>query len=302
MLTAADGVLSLLYRGTLSSCNYACAYCPFAKKQDSAAVLARDARELARFTGWVTAQRRPISVLFTPWGEALVRRHYRRAMHTLAALPHVRQVGLQTNLSGPLGWLGEMDDAGRVKIGLWCTFHPGQTSMARFLERCARLDAMGVRYSVGVVALHEHYDAIRALRAALPDQVYLWLNAYDRRGPGYYSAHDLAWLDAIDPWFLQNRRPAPSRGKACLAGETSLAVDGEGNLSRCHFLPERLGNLYEDDLANLLQERSCPRFKCDCYIGYAQRKDLPFQTVFGEGVLARIAPPIPLSTLPKGNC
>ena len=40
--------------------------------------------------------------------------------------------------------------------------------------------------------------------------------------------------------------------------------------------------------ADLLQERSCPRFKCDCYIGYAQRKDLPFQAVFGEGVLARI--------------
>jgi hypothetical protein len=55
-------------------------------------------------------------------------------------------------------------------------------------------------------------------------------------------------------------------------------------------VPERLGNLYMDDLAGMLQERSCPRFKCDCYIGYAQRKDLPFQRVFGAGVLARIAP------------
>lgn len=290
MLTAHDGGLSLLYRGTLSSCNYACPYCPFAKKQDSPEVLARDARELARFTGWVAAQRRPISLLFTPWGEALVRRHYRDAMQTLAALPHLRQVALQTNLAGPLGWLGEMDGASRARIGLWCTYHPGQTTMARFLDRCARLDAMGVRYSVGVVALREHYDAIRALRAALPGRVYLWLNAYDRRGPGYYAAEDLAWLDAIDPWFPQSRRPAPSRGKACLAGETALSVDGEGNLTRCHFLPERLGNLYQDDLADLLQERSCPRFKCDCYIGYAQRKDLPFQEVFGLGVLARIAP------------
>lgn len=286
MLTAPPGSLSLLYRGTLSSCNYACAYCPFAKKQDSRAVLARDAREVARFTGWVAQQTRPISVLFTPWGEALVRRHYRSAMQALAALPHVRQVALQTNLAGPLTWLDGMD--GREKIGLWCTWHPGQTTLARFLERCARLDAMGVRYSVGVVALHEHYDAIRALRAALPPHVYLWLNAYDRRGPGYYSGQDLAWLDAIDPWFAQNRRPVPSRGKGCYAGETALSVDGDGELSRCHFLPERLGNLYEDDLADMLQERSCPRFKCDCYIGYAQRKDLPFQQLFGDGVLARL--------------
>ncbi len=286
MLTAQTQTLSLLYRGTLASCNYACGYCPFAKKRDSRATLARDAREVARFTSWVAAQHRNISVLFTPWGEALVRRHYRTAMQALAALPHVRQVALQTNLSAPLGWLDGMP--GREKIGLWCTYHPGQTTLGRFLERCMRLDAMGVRYSVGVVALHEHYDAIRALRAALPPHVYLWVNAYDRRGPGYYAAQDLAWLDAIDPWFAQNRRPVPSRGKGCFAGETSLSVDGDGELARCHFLPERLGNLYEDDLADMLQERSCPRFKCDCYIGYAQRKDLPFQQLFGDGVLARL--------------
>ena len=279
-------MLSLLYRGTLSSCNYACGYCPFAKKRDSRATLARDAREVARFTGWVAAQKRPIGVLFTPWGEALVRRHYRSAMQTLAALPHVRQVALQTNLSGPLDWLEHMD--GLEKVGLWCTYHPDQTTLARFLARCARLDAMGVRYGVGVVAMNAHLDAIRALRAALPAHVYLWLNAYDRRGPGYYSAPDLAELDAIDPWFAHNRRPSPSRGKPCLAGEASLSVDGDGELARCHFVPERLGNLYEDDLADMLRERSCPRFKCDCYIGYAQRKDLPFQAVFGEGVLARI--------------
>ena len=286
MLTAPTDSLSFLYRGTLSSCNYACAYCPFAKKQDSRAALARDAREVARFTGWVAQQTRAISVLFTPWGEALVRRHYRSAMQTLAALPHVKQVALQTNLAGPLNWLDGM--VGREKIGLWCTYHPGQITLGRFLERCARLDAMGVRYSVGVVALHAHYDAIRALRAALPPHVYLWLNAYDRRGPGYYAAQDLAWLDAIDPWFAQNRRPGPSRGKGCFAGETSLSVDGDGELARCHFLPERLGNLYENDLADMLQERSCPRFKCDCYIGYAQRRDLPFQQLFGDGVLARL--------------
>lgn len=287
MLTDQAGVLSLLYRGTLASCNYACGYCPFAKKQDSRAALARDAREVARFTNWVADQSRAVSILFTPWGEALVRRHYRTAMQTLAALPQVRQVALQTNLSGPLSWLDNLP--GLEKIALWCTYHPGQTTLARFLERCARLDALKVRYSVGMVAMPEHYDAIRALRAALPARTYVWLNAYDRRGPGYYRAEDLAWLDAIDPWFALNRRPAPSRGKPCLAGELSLSVDGDGELTRCHFVPERLGNLYTNQLADMLQERSCPRFKCDCYIGYAQRKDLPFQREFGEGVLARMA-------------
>jgi hypothetical protein len=41
--------LSILYRGPLSSCNYACAYCPFAKRRESSAELTRDRAALARF-------------------------------------------------------------------------------------------------------------------------------------------------------------------------------------------------------------------------------------------------------------
>lgn len=282
---APQDVLSLLYRGTLESCNYDCPYCPFAKRRDSSERLARDAAEVARFVAWAGQQQRQLGVLFTPWGEALVRRHYRQAMHDLSHLPQVRTVALQTNLAGPLGWLG---DTRRDKVMLWCTYHPDQTTLARFLERCRRLERLGVRFSVGVVALHQHFDAIRALRAALPAECYVWLNAYDRRGPGYYTPQDLAWLDAIDPWFVHNRRPAPSRGAACRAGAEVLSVDGGGELARCHFVPTRLGNLYADDLASLLAERPCPRLKCDCYIGYAQRRDLPFYAGFGDGVLARI--------------
>lgn len=282
---APQPVLSLLYRGTLESCNYDCGYCPFAKRIDSPARLARDADEVARFADWVGRQRRPMSVLFTPWGEALVRRHYRDAMTALSQMPHVRKVALQTNLSGPLGWLAHTCTG---KVGLWCTYHPDQTTLARFLERCARLEGLGVEFSVGVVAMREHFDAIRALRAALPAQRYIWLNAYDRRGPGYYLPEDLAWLDAIDPWFAFNRKPAPSRGKACRAGSEVLSVDGDGELRRCHFLPERIGNLYADGLEAVLQEQACPRWKCDCFIGYAHRRDLPFHDAFGDGVLARI--------------
>lgn len=280
-----DAVLSLLYRGTLESCNYDCPYCPFAKRRDSRSRLARDALEVARFVAWVGQQRRAISVLFTPWGEAIVRRHYRDAVTALSRMGHVRRVAMQTNLSGPLSWLAQADSA---KVGLWCTYHPGQTTLARFMERCARLDQLGVGFSVGVVALREHFDDIRALRAALPARHYLWLNAFDRRGPGYYSAADLAWLDQLDPWFVHSRKPAPSRGKPCRAGSETLSVDGDGELQRCHFLPERLGNLYQDDLAALLAPAPCTRFKCDCYIGYAHRNDLPFQADFGPGLLARI--------------
>jgi MoaA/NifB/PqqE/SkfB family radical SAM enzyme len=278
-------MLTLLYRGSLESCNYSCSYCPFAKRRDTRATLARDAAEVARFVDWAAGQQRPLRVLFTPWGEALVRRHYREAMLALAALPQVSQVALQTNLSGPLAWL---DAAPAGKLSLWCTYHPEQTTLERFIQRTQRLDAMGVRHSVGVVARREHYDAIRALRAALPQGRTVWLNAYDRRGPGYYSADELAWLETTDPWFPLQHRPPPSRGAPCRAGSEVLSVAGDGELQRCHFIPTRLGNLYADALDRVLQERRCSRLRCDCFIGYAHRRDLPLHEQFGDGLLARI--------------
>lgn len=278
-------MLTLLYRGSLSSCNYDCSYCPFAKRRDTRATLARDAAEVNRFVAWAAGQKRELRVLFTPWGEALVRRHYREALLALAGMPHVSQVALQTNLSGPLSWLA---GAPAGKLSLWCTYHPDQTPLHRFVERCSRLRDLGIRFSVGMVALREHYAALRELRAALPPQCPVWLNAYDRRGPGYYLSQDLDWLDRIDPWFHHNRQPGSSRGKPCRAGQETLSVDGAGEVQRCHFIPQRLGNLYEDALDSMLQARPCTRAKCDCYIGYAHRNDLPFYADFGEGVLARI--------------
>jgi hypothetical protein len=40
-------------RGPLSSCNYGCAYCPFAKHRETAAELAEDRRAVERFVAWV---------------------------------------------------------------------------------------------------------------------------------------------------------------------------------------------------------------------------------------------------------
>lgn len=279
-------MLTLLWRGRLSSCNYACGYCPFAKRRDTRAALVQDAADLARFVAWAGAQRRALRVLFTPWGEALIRRHYRAAMVALAQMPHVDQVSIQTNLSGPLAWL---EDAPRAKLSLWCTWHPGEAALERFADRCARLHALGVAFSAGIVARREHLDAIDALRAALPAGTPLWLNAYDRAGPGYYDAATLARLEAIDPWFRYDVAPPPSRGRPCGAGEDALSVDADGDLRRCHFIPTRLGNLYADDLDALLAPRPCSRLRCECFIGYAHRRDLPIREAFAHGGLARIA-------------
>jgi len=282
--------LHINWRGPLASCNYDCDYCPFAKHVSSREELARDEAELGRFVGWCRgpeAAARRLSILFTPWGEALIRPYYAPALVELSWLPHVSAVAIQTNLSSRLERLAE---AKRETLGLWTTFHPSQTTLESFVERCAQLDALGIRYSVGVVGLREHFDLIDALRARLRPDVYLWINAYKSAGPGYYRDGERERLAAIDPLFRLNAVRHETRGQACAAGRTALFVRGDGMTSRCHFVERPLGNLYELGLAKLLREEPCPQQTCGCFIGYVQLDRLDLRRRFGAGLAARMLP------------
>ncbi|MEU3712642.1 STM4011 family radical SAM protein [Streptomyces catenulae] len=277
--------LTLLYRGPLASCDYACPYCPFAKRRDSREQLRADRAALERFTGWAAAQRPTgdrLSVLFTPWGEGLVRSWYRRALTELSRLPHVRRVAIQTNLSCRTDWLAAAD---LDTLALWCTFHPGQTPYDRFLGKTRELAALGVRFSVGVVGLPEHHALAARLRRELPAEVYLWINAAE--GQTYTDAEAAAWT-ALDPLFPYSRHPHRSAGLPCRTGESVLSVDGDGTVRRCHFVPTELGNLYDGTFRPALRPRPCPLTSCDCHIGYVHLETLPLYDVFAGGVLERI--------------
>ena len=277
--------LSILYRGYLSSCNYDCAYCPFAKRRDTRATLQRDAEALARFTAWVRDAPMSISVLFTPWGEGLVRRHYREAMVELSHRPNVRRVAIQTNLCIQPRWL---DEANASTIAFWCTWHPSETPMAAFLSRVAALNARGIRHSVGMVALREFFADIERLREALPAATPMWLNALDPRPVDYYTSEDVAFMRRIDPHFDFNLRPPPSLHAPCATGERVVSVDGDGNVRRCHFVPSVLGNLYDGSFLSELRPRTCPKASCECFIGYVHRHDLPFAVDYRDGQLERV--------------
>lgn len=277
--------LTILYRGPLASCNYECRYCPFAKRRDSAADLAADRAALDRFTAWAAARGDiRLSVFFTPWGEALVRRWYRSAIARLTRLPHVRRVAIQTNLSAPLDWL---DDCDLARLGLWCTYHPSQVSRARFLRACRQLDRRGARYSVGMVGLREDFDEIEALRRALPPAVYLWINALKRQ-PDPYTEPEIRRLEAVDPHFRTNTVSHASLGRACRCGESVISVDGDGAIRRCHFIAQSLGNLYEPDFERRLADRPCTNRTCGCHIGYVHLDHLRLAPVYGDGILERI--------------
>ena len=277
--------LSILYRGPLSSCNYGCEYCPFAKHSETASEHKEDERALNRFVSWVSNRTADsISILFTPWGEALIRRRYQQALVRLSNMPQVRKVVIQTNLSCSLYWV---DDCDKRKLALWTTFHPTEVSRARFVARCLELQQRGVRFSVGAVGLKEHVAEIEALRSELPANVYLWINAY-KRDPGYYSSEDIERFAAIDALFPINNQNHPSLDRACRCGESVISVYGDGSIRRCHFIHETIGNIYNDDLREVLHERACSNRTCGCHIGYVHMDYLKLYQIYGDGVLERI--------------
>lgn len=283
-----DSTLRILYRGPLASCNYDCPYCPFAKRRDTRETLARDAANLQRFVEWVETTGLRVAVLFTPWGEGLVRKHYVEALIRLSHAANVERVAIQTNLSSNLRWLPR---ANNQTLALWCTYHPGEISRDAFLERIGRLRAARVRFSVGMVGLRDHLPEIEALRAQLPRDEYLWINALSPRPEGYYSADDLRYLSSVDPHFAFNAQPPGSLGAACRAGDLTISVNGDGDVRPCHFVNTDLGNLYDGTFMARRQRMRCPIEICDCFIGYAQRTDLDLVRQFAQGALERVPAP-----------
>ncbi len=97
------------------------------KRRDSTAHLRADRVEVEHFARWAADSEDELSLLFTPWGERLVRSWYRPSLTELSRLPHMRPVAIQTNLNCRTGWLTEAD---LDTLALWCTYHPGQTPYA----------------------------------------------------------------------------------------------------------------------------------------------------------------------------
>jgi MoaA/NifB/PqqE/SkfB family radical SAM enzyme len=269
----------------LSSCNYDCPYCPFAKHKDTRTTLATDAQQVARFLAFVKGREDiQFRIFFTPWGEALIRKYYQHALIELSHFDNVQKLAIQTNLSCNLGWLQK---ANKDKIALWATYHPGQVEREAFLNKCRQLDAMGVMYSVGIVGFKETIEEIETMRTLLPKERYLWVNALKKQAD-YYNAEERERLITVDPYVPYNMVHHESKGRACRTGDTVISVDGDGNIYRCHFIKEKLGNLYEHELKHILQPRLCTNATCGCHIGYVHMDHLGLYDVYKGRELERV--------------
>ncbi len=278
--------LGILWRGPLDSCNYSCGYCPFAKRRGLRRVLDADRAALARFVGWVEKSACSLEILLTPYGEGLIWPWYRDALVRLSQLPHVRRIGIQTNGSAPMGFLSA---ANLGSVALWISWHPTEVTRERFAAKALALHDAGVRFSVGAVAVPGQIDAVEALRELLPAAIPMWINA---QKPGVrYDAEAVARWSRLDPGFPLDRHPHRTKGRRCVTGEEVVSVVGDGEIRRCHFVDDVLGNLYEADLDAILGPRPCPRARCDCYIGYANLPDLDLRGAYGEDLLTRMRMP-----------
>jgi hypothetical protein len=277
--------LTILYRGSLESCNYGCQYCPFAKRAQSAAELNRDRQELERFAQWISHHpQHEFSILFTPWGEALIHDYYQQTLSHLSHIPHVRKVAIQTNLSCNMDWITH---ANPKTLALWTTFHPEWSNLDCFLEKCHFLLQHQIRFSVGVVGFPRFKDAIVTLRQQLPSSVYLWINAVKKELPNL-EASDRAFFQSIDPLYELNTQQYPSLGKSCRTGASVFSVDGAGTMRRCHFIQEPIGNIYDPEFEQALYDRPCSNTTCHCHIGYVHLDELALNKIFAEGILERI--------------
>jgi hypothetical protein len=144
-----------------------------------------------------------------------------------------------------------------------------------------------VPFSVGIVGMRESLTAMQELRARLDPAVYLWVNAYQRE-PNYYTPEELASIRSVDPLFDLNNQHFPSLGQPCTAGQRAVYLDDEGDLRRCFFVGQVIGNLFRDGWKTLDAPACCPKETCHCYVGHMHIVELDFRGVYGKYLAARI--------------
>ncbi len=315
---------TICYRGSLKSCNYSCSYCPFSKRKASAKEMERDQSqwmEFCRRLGQYAGKRNIGALLVTPYGEAMIHGWYWKGLAAISRLTEIQAVGAQTNLSFPYETFLEAfqrDGGIKGKLRLWATFHPEMISAERFAEKVRQVWETGVSIGAGAVGVPENLPVLKALREALPQEVYLWINRMDGlKRP--YSQEELQQLTAIDPWFLQE---CAVRIADCRQCQGRMFVEGNGAVGICNISRRRKkGSWYEAESDEMgLDEMesgeagsdageqgagepgaedpvivrsdavidSCGKKYCTCYLAYAGRDDFENRLALGRYPLFRI--------------
>lgn len=279
---------TILYRGSLKSCNYSCSYCPFSKHKISEKELERDKAQWGRFIGNLPERARARGIralMVVPYGEALLYPWYWEGLAEISRWDWMEAVGAQTNLSF------SVEQALRIfrgrggkteKLRLWATFHPEMISVEAFAERCAAVRQAGILLSVGAVGVPEELDVIRRLKDALPEGIPLWINRMDGLKRPYTRKEREALLE-LDPYFSLELAYPPGEARRCRG---RLFVEADGNVRACPLSPSYGVDWYTWE--GPLPVLDCRRRVCSCYLAYGGRQDLLLPLLYGAHPLFRI--------------
>ncbi len=276
------------YRGYAKDCNYSCSYCPFVKeKQASSEIfnkenLDKDEKYLNKFVNFIknTKFENTVSILFTPYGEALTKSYYLKALAKLSQLNHIESVSCQTNASfvakNFLSFL-EQEKADFNKIALWASFHPSMITAEDFSNNINILSNK-ISLSVGCVDFIKNKDKIVLLSQLLLPSIYLWVN----KAEGNFKRNNIQGIEIfdfskIDPLYKFEKENFTCDINKCSAGIDSLFVKEDGKTFLCHTCKEKIGNIYEDFSTEIKRKSTG---KCTCYLSYCYRTDINFPQSF----------------------
>lgn len=282
---------TVLYRGSLKSCNYQCSYCPFSKHKISKRELEDDREQWFRFCESLRESAEDLSIralMVVPYGEALIHPWYWEGLGGLTKWDTLEGAGAQTNLSFSAERTLEIFDqirGVREKLRLWASFHPEMTTCEEFAAKCIRLRREGILLCVGAVGVPRNIDLLRRLREMLPDEIYLWINKMDGLKRPYTEA-EIRLFQSIDPYFDRELRHVPADERLCL---NRLFVEADGNVRRCNISGASGKNWYGGHRKDLFEENFlCRRKWCSCYLAYGLRDEETNQALFGPDPVFRI--------------
>lgn len=254
----------IFYRGALTSCNYACSYCPFSKRTMTKAQRKKDESALWKFVEARKLETEKHAVQIVPYGEALIHEYYWRALAELSKIEAEEYTGCQTNLSFSVEnmlQVYEEHQGRKEKLRLWCTFHPSMTSVEAFVEQCHKLQLAGISFCVGMVGDPEEIPALLELRKRLPASIYLWINKMDgRRKP--YTTEEVEVFQSVDPYFFLQMQHRRADLQKC---RKSVFIEADDSRYFC--------NLHAAAKGSTTME-GCGRAECNCYLAYSNRTDI----------------------------
>jgi len=278
-----EDVKNIYFRGFLSSCNYSCSYCCFAKRKPTEIEISKDKECLRKFCNFIDATefKNEVSIFLTPYGEGLIHDHYVEALGKLASNPKCKYISCQTNLSFNEYQFLERLKALNVdlsKVKLWASCHPEMISIDEFVNK-VKLLKTDIDLCVGIVALPDDLEYVFQLRKQLPKDVYMWINAKERE-ERRYTQSQIKSLIEVDPLFYNELQRNRVQNNCCNAGTDSVFIRANGDAYPCHLNKNRLFNIYTNQ--NLAEPFKCDRKFCDCYLSYSHRVDLNIERYFGD--------------------